>query len=63
MFNGFRLGIGPFKLIKRTVKETLAESGLAPQGQAKGGITYAAVAMQGMVGAGLTHSVHAPNAP
>src|SRR5438045_7883976 len=42
------------ELIKRAIKETLAEYGLAPQGQAKGGTTYMAVAMRGVAGAGLT---------
>ena len=51
------------ELIKRAVKETLAEYGLAPQGQAKGGTTYAAVVMRGLAGAGLMHSMHMPNAP
>jgi hypothetical protein len=50
-------------LIKRTVKEALAEYGLVPQGQAKGGTTYAAVARQGVAGAGLTRNMHAPNVP
>ena len=48
-------------LIKRAIKETLVECRLAPQGQAKGGTTYAAVAMQGMAGVGLMHTAHVPN--
>jgi hypothetical protein len=50
-------------LIKRTIKETLAEYRIAPQGQTKGATTYVAAAMRGMVSMGLTCSAHMLNTP